>query len=90
MDWDDWAKDDCACGHRNHIGPCRKTKTVTDRSRLPEPAEDTFDRYPFGWPSNWPNAEDLPKVEVPCGCQEARDPEPAEPDWGAREEEVGR
>lgn len=84
-DPDDYAKEDCGCGHRRHAhdmttGICRRTRMRADYSNLP-PAEYAEGEDPFfSWPTNWPAPADLPYVEVPCGCNGFHYPEPPEPD----------
>ena len=65
IDVDDWAKEDCACGHRRHQhapndGPCRRTKM---RRKPPEDITwtgDGFDAEPSIPYDQWP------QVEEPC------------------------
>jgi hypothetical protein len=71
VDADDWAKEDCECGHRRHghqrgTGACRHTKLrrqVPDNLPAPEFATDAG---PFDAPLNWPDSHTWPLVEVPC------------------------
>lgn len=83
IDPDDWAKEDCACGHRRYAhGPngCDRTVTGLDETGLPEPIYDENTDEPFGgWPINWPPREELTR-EMPCPCKGFHDPEPSEPE----------
>jgi hypothetical protein len=81
---DDWAKEDCACGHRRSAhgrGACSRTVEGRDLDSLPKPeyAPDDED-HPFAWPANWPPLADVPLVTKPCPCTEFHDPEPSEPE----------
>lgn len=82
IDADDYAKEDCACGHRRHshrsgTGPCRRTRTRQDYSNLPPREYAPGDENnPFAWPMNWPAISDIPLTEVPCGCAAFYDYEP--------------
>jgi len=71
-DHDDWAKEDCACGHRRHAhdkgsGRCRHTRTRrVAPPDLPPPILGDSEFDPFAAPLNWPPYEEWPMVEVPC------------------------
>ena len=70
-DVDDWAKEECACGHLRHshehgTGPClhtRKRRRAPDGLSEPVFAEGCG---PFDAPINWPPYEQWPEVEQPC------------------------
>lgn len=70
-DHDDWAKEDCACGHRRYEhekgdGRCRNTrmKRVAPDDLPPPIYPEGGD--PFEGPVNWPSVDTWPQVEAPC------------------------
>ena len=88
IDPDDYAKEDCSCGHRRSRHPmsnggCTGEGLRNDTSSLPEPVYEGSEELPFGgrWPANWPEPHDMPKTAAPCRCSGFRQPEPPEPDW---------
>lgn len=91
---EEYAKEDCGCGHRFHAGACRHSHRVTDLKALPEP---TFDNpaHPMEYPNNWPPALLVPTIEIECGCASFHAPEPEPPEESYRladieNEELGR
>lgn len=90
FDHDDYAKEDCGCGHRRSghsliNGECTRTIEVRDWDGLPKPACAPGDEdHPFAWPTNWPKVGDIPIVTKPCPCTGFHDREPSEPDWSDR------
>lgn len=79
FDHDDYAKENCACGHRRYAhspdGPCQREVYRLDKSQLPEPIYgDNPEELPFGgyWPINWPNPmkpAENPMSWQPCPCR---------------------
>lgn len=74
FDADDWAKEDCACGHCRHqhaeggTGVCRHTRV---RKQPPPDLPDPIfaageEEDPLATPINWPPYEEWPEVEGPC------------------------
>lgn len=77
IDADDWAKEDCVCGHVRYAhkagtGECSRTRIVTEKPADLPPANDDD---PFSWPANWPPHDTWPRVEKPCDCKRFDYPE---------------
>jgi hypothetical protein len=75
---DEYAKDDCACGHPRytHAPGTGCARTVSQRvppSDLPEPVYEDTD--PFSPPTNWPPYSSWPTSETPCPCRGFSEPE---------------
>lgn len=74
IDVDDFVKESCDCSHPRYAhgpdGVCGRTVKRKDYGSLP-PAEYRAGEEddPFAWPSNWPDPNDVPEVEQPCGCR---------------------
>ena len=73
IDADDWAKEDCACGHSRHqhdkgTGQCRHTRQQrVAPDNLPEPIfADGISDDPFAAPTNWPPYAEWSNITVPC------------------------
>lgn len=67
IDPDEWAKEDCECGHRRYAHRANDGRCTRTRRRRVEPAGVTWTGEGFGAEPSIPT-DSWPIVEQPCPC----------------------
>lgn len=81
IDPDEWAKEDCACGHRRYAHRANDGACTRTRRRRVEPERLTWSGEGFGAEPSVP-LQDWPIVEGACDCRYFAEAGPVEePSW---------